>query len=174
MLRLITLLLLSVCLFSAADDARTYIKAGMLVEVIGAKTLRDQVIIVEGDKIVRVGPAADVPIPVNASLIDLSAKTVLPGFIDLHDHLTGDHRFHGYSGLGISVPRETLYGVLNARKTLNAGFTSVRNVGASGYSDVALRDAINDGEIDGPRLRTAPTASRRRSLPGWNQSSTRA
>jgi imidazolonepropionase-like amidohydrolase len=73
----------------------------------------------------------------------------------MHDHLTGDHRFHGYQGLGISVPRETLYGVMNSRITLNAGFTTVRNVGASGYSDVALRDAINAGEIEGPRLRVS-------------------
>jgi imidazolonepropionase-like amidohydrolase len=83
---------------------------------------------------------------------------VLPGLIDMHDHLTGDHRFHGYESLGVSLPRETLYGVLNARNTLMAGFKSVRNVGAGGYSDVALRDAINAGEIDGPRVRASGPA----------------
>jgi len=73
----------------------------------------------------------------------------------MHVHLTSDHRFHGYRGLAISVPRAALYGALNAGKTLEAGFTSARNVGAAGYADVALRDAINDGEIPGPRLRVA-------------------
>jgi imidazolonepropionase-like amidohydrolase len=85
-------------------------------------------------------------------VIDLGKATVLPGLIDTHDHLTFDHRFHGYRGLGISVPRQALYGATNARRTLLAGFTSVRNVGAEGYADVALRDAINEGEILGPRL----------------------
>ena len=162
MLRMLALRLVLFSVLAAtsahADEALTYIKAGQLIDVIGGKTRSSQVIVVQGDKIVRVANAADVQISVDAQLIDLSGHTVLPGLIDMHDHLTGDHRFHGYRGLGISLPRETLYGVLNARKTLNAGFTTVRNVGASGYSDVALRDAINDGEIDGPRIRVSGPA----------------
>lgn len=148
----VLLVLIFVIVGAQAAENTTYIKAGVLVDVTRGTTLNNQVIEVQGEKIVRVVPATDITIPPGATIIDLSGQTVLPGLIDMHDHLTGDHRFHGYSGLGISVPRETLYGVLNARKTLNAGFTSVRNVGASGYSDVALRDAINAGEIDGPRL----------------------
>ena len=159
MLRMLTLRFVLLFMLAAAsahaDEALTYIKAGQLIDVIDGETRSDQVIIVQGDRIVRVANAADVQISVDAQLIDLSGHTVLPGLIDMHDHLTGDHRFHGYKGLGISLPRETLYGVLNARITLNAGFTTVRNVGASGYSDVALRDAINDGEIDGPRIRVS-------------------
>jgi imidazolonepropionase-like amidohydrolase len=156
MLRAHRLIVLSVLVMAAlgvraAEDTR-YIKAGALIDVVRGTTLQNQVIVVRGDRITRTGPAADIDIPEGAATIDLSGLTVLPGLIDMHDHLTGDHRFHGYSSLGISIPRETLYGVLNARKTLNAGFTSVRNVGAGGYSDVALRDAINAGEIDGPRL----------------------
>lgn len=162
MLRMLGLRLVLFSVLAAAsahaDEALTYIKAGQLIDVIGGKTRSSQVIVVQGDKIVRVANAVDVQISVDAQLIDLSGHTVLPGLIDMHDHLTGDHRFHGYRGLGISLPRETLYGVLNARKTLNAGFTTVRNVGASGYSDVALRDAINDGEIDGPRIRVSGPA----------------
>jgi imidazolonepropionase-like amidohydrolase len=77
---------------------------------------------------------------------------VLPGLIDGHTHLTGDPRNIGYQSLGLSVPREALIGARNARLTLQAGFTTVRNVGASGYSDVALRDAINAGDIPGPRM----------------------
>jgi imidazolonepropionase-like amidohydrolase len=141
-----------------AEDGVTYIRAGQLVDVIDGSVESDRVIVVEGERIARIGDADDIRIPANATVIDLSGKTVLPGLIDMHDHLTGDARFHGYESLGISVPRETLYGVLNARKTLMAGFTSVRNVGASGYSDVALRDAINDGEIVGPRMRASGPA----------------
>jgi len=154
--RLIVLLVLTFAnagVQAAADVS--YIKVGTLVEVTRGRSLVNQVIVIQGDKIARVAAAADITIPPEANVIDLSGKTVLPGLIDMHAHLTGDHRFHGYSSLGISVPRQTLYGVLNARKTLNAGFTTVRNVGAGGYSDVALRDAINDGEIDGPRMRVS-------------------
>ncbi len=139
-------------------ESVTYIKVGQLVDVVDGRIVSDQVIQIEGDKIVRVAAADQLRIPANATVIDLSGQTVLPGLIDMHDHLTGDARFHGYESLAISLPRETLYGVLTARKTLMAGFTSVRNVGASGYSDVALRDAINDGEIIGPRMRASGPA----------------
>jgi imidazolonepropionase-like amidohydrolase len=150
---LVLLLILPLTLPGA--DALTYIKAGRLIDVSAGRSLSDQVIVVQGDTILKVGASSTISVPDGAKLIDLSGQTVLPGLIDMHDHLTGDHRFHGYQGLGISVPRETLYGVMNARITLNAGFTTVRNVGASGYSDVALRDAINAGEIEGPRLRVS-------------------
>ena len=72
--------------------------------------------------------------------------------MDVHDHLTMEPTQSGYESLGVSVPRQAVAGVKNARLTLRAGFTTVRNVGASGYSDVALRDGINAGEVEGPRL----------------------
>jgi imidazolonepropionase-like amidohydrolase len=75
----------------------------------------------------------------------------LPGLIDAHTHLTADPKF-GYETLALSVPREALIGAKNARLTLLAGFTTVRNVGARDFSDVALRDAINAGDVPGPRL----------------------
>ncbi len=152
----ITLLILVLPALSAiADEAPIYIKAGQLIDVLESRTLSNQVIVIQNEKIVNVADAADVSIPDGATVIDLSNKSVMPGLIDMHVHLTSDHRFHGYQGLGISVPRSALYGVLNASKTMNAGFTTVRNVGASGYADVALRDAINDGEIVGPRMRVS-------------------
>jgi len=84
--------------------------------------------------------------------IDLPNATVLPGLTDAHTHLTGNPRDIGPQALSISIPRATLTGARNARLTLEAGFTTVRNVGAEGFSDVALRDAINDGDVPGPRM----------------------
>jgi imidazolonepropionase-like amidohydrolase len=113
---------------------------------------QDVVILAEGGLVKQVGPATGVTIPASADQVDVSAGFCLPGLIDVHDHLTSDPTHAGYLSLGISVPRETITGVKNARKTLVAGFTTVRNVGASGFSDVALRDGINAFEIPGPRM----------------------
>jgi imidazolonepropionase-like amidohydrolase len=125
------------------------VRAGHLLDVKTGKTLANQIIVIQGDKITSVG--GETQIPAGAEVVDLSNATVLPGLIDAHTHMTMITNF-GYSRLGISIPREALYGARNARVTLNAGFTTVRNVGASGFSDVALRDAINAGDVPGPRM----------------------
>src|ERR1700688_3870110 len=125
------------------------IRAGRLLDVKTGKTLSNQVIVIQDDKIVSVGSSNQ--IPAGALTIDLSNATVLPGLIDAHTHITGTTNF-GYSRLGISIPREALNGARNARLTLDAGFTTIRNVGASGFTDVALRDAINAGDVPGPRM----------------------
>jgi imidazolonepropionase-like amidohydrolase len=127
------------------------IHAGHVLDVKTGKLLSDQTIVIENGKIVSVGGAADAKAPADAIRIDLSNATVLPGLIDAHTHLTSDPKF-GYERLGVSIPREALTGAKNARVTLQAGFTTVRNVGAAGYSDVALRDAINAGDVPGPRM----------------------
>jgi imidazolonepropionase-like amidohydrolase len=125
------------------------IKAGRLLDVKTGKTLTNQTIVIQGDKIASVGSNAQTPR--EATVIDLSNATVLPGLIDAHTHITFNPSF-GYQTLGISMPREALIGAKNARVTLEAGITTVRNVGASGYTDVALRDAINAGDVPGPRM----------------------
>jgi imidazolonepropionase-like amidohydrolase len=128
------------------------IHAGRVLDVKTGKILNNQAIVVEDDKIVSIGAASNATPAANTQTIDLSNATVLPGLIDSHTHLTFDPKDLGYESLGISVPREALKGARNARVTLEAGFTTVRNVGAGGYSDVALRDAINDGDVPGPRM----------------------
>src|SRR5580704_9468662 len=128
------------------------VRAGHVLDVRTGKTENNQAILIEGGKITSVGPAVTYKLPAGSMVIDLPNATVLPGLIDAHTHLTGNPTDFGYSGLGISVPRSALIGAHNAKITLEAGFTTVRNVGADGYSDVALRDAINDGDVPGPRM----------------------
>jgi imidazolonepropionase-like amidohydrolase len=140
---------------SAAPTAkkRVVVVAGRLFDAKTAKIIAGpHAIVIEGDRIVSVGPAAGVQVVSGEQRIDLSGSTVLPGLIDVHTHLTGSPELIGYQSLGVSVPRQALVGAKNARITLDAGFTTVRNVGASGYSDVALRDAIDAGDVAGPRL----------------------
>jgi len=88
-------------------------------------------------------------------VIDLGSVTLLPGLADLHTHLTWNPSDFGYNGLAVSITDEAVRGVVNARKTLMAGFTVARNLGASGYADVSIRDAIADGSIPGPRLQVS-------------------
>ncbi len=127
------------------------LRAGRLIDVRNGQVLENVVILVRGERIEAVG--RDVPIPAGAEVIDLSRHTVLPGLIDMHTHLTGDpshgysdHRLHEWPGYA------ALVGAKNARRTLLAGFTTVRNVGADEWADVALRDAIRNGILPGPRL----------------------
>ena len=127
------------------------IHAGHLLDVKTGKVLSDQTILIEGGRITSVTSSAGAKPPADALLIDLPNATILPGLIDAHTHLTMDPKF-GYEELGLSLPREALIGAKNARLTLMAGFTTVRNVGASGFTDVALRDAINAGDVPGPRM----------------------
>jgi imidazolonepropionase-like amidohydrolase len=143
--------------FAAAQEpakapSRIVVHAGKMLDVRSGKTLTDQAIVIEGGKIVSVGPMAQASRSAGDRLIDLPNATVLPGLTDAHTHMTGDPQDVGYEGLGISIPRAALIGARNARLTLEAGFTTVRNVGAEGFSDVALRDAINAGDIPGPHM----------------------
>ncbi len=135
----------------AQTPHRIAVHAGHMLDVKSGKTLTDQILVIENGKVVSSGPAAEAKVPSDAMRIELPNATILPGMIDAHTHLTMDPKF-GYETLAISVPREALIGAKNARATLLAGFTTVRNVGASGFSDVALRDAINAGDIPGPRM----------------------
>jgi imidazolonepropionase-like amidohydrolase len=131
----------------------TRVRAGRLVDVVAGEVLADQLIAVRGDRIDAVEPYAAQPID-----LDLSNHTVLPGLIDCHAHLIGEiEGGHGYAALiRRSGAQEALAGVRNARDTVLAGFTSVRDVGTfRAFVDVALREAIEAGHVLGPRMRCA-------------------
>ena len=138
---------------SVALAAPGAVRCGQLIDVRAGRVLNDQLVSFDGSGIITaVASFSSMPMPAGITPIDLSHVTCLPGLIDVHTHLTHDPEDSGYKRLGVSVPRATVVGVKNARLTLLAGFTTVRNVGAHGYSDVGVRDGINRGEIPGPRM----------------------
>lgn len=126
------------------------VKAARMIDVRTGAVIDNAVIVIDGDRIREAG--SNLRIPAGAQVIDLGQKTVLPGLIDSHTHLTYEPGIFGGKMLSTSIPREALIGAKNARLTLEAGFTAVRNVGARGYSDIALRDAIDAGDVPGPRI----------------------
>jgi imidazolonepropionase-like amidohydrolase len=134
---------------------RTLLRAGHVLDVHTGKEAAAQTIVVEGDKITAIDATASVPAKSGDREIDLTAYTLLPGLIDVHTHLTGATNFDPYFELSMTPAKEAIIGVENARSTLDAGFTTVRNVGAGDYTDVALRDEINLGHIPGPHMQVS-------------------
>jgi imidazolonepropionase-like amidohydrolase len=129
------------------------VRAGKLVDVERSRVLTDQAIRIEGDRIVAVSDFSAAGSG-GGRVIDWSAYTVVPGLMDMHTHLTGDITSADIAApLQSTAAKDALMGVSNARKTLRAGFTTVRDVGCyRAFTDVALRDAINAGIVDGPRM----------------------
>ncbi len=132
------------------------IRAAQIIDGRGGEPIRNGVIVITDDKIVAVG--VNIAVPAGARVIDLGDATLMPGFIDAHTHIIGrvlgdpegaNGAVHDYESFG------AILAVENANKTLMAGFTTIRNVGAPNFDDMAIRKAINDGWIAGPRIQTA-------------------
>lgn len=143
-------------LYSLGMTQVTAIKAGRFVDTDAGTVLDDQVVLIRANKIEAVGKG--LTIPSGATIIDLSKMTVLPGLIDCHTHLADGAYGDGdpISQLKKSASRVVLESVPNARVTLESGFTTVRDVGVyRAFNDVALRDAINRGDVIGPRMYVA-------------------
>ncbi len=137
------------------------LKAARVIDGTGAAPIQNGVVVVTDDRIVSVGAAASVAIPAGARTVDLGNTTLLPGFIDAHTHVIG--RALGDPDANDQGVRDVdafgaILGVVNVRNTLLAGFTSIRNLGAANFDDIAMRKAINEGWVIGPRMQTAAHA----------------
>ncbi len=125
----------------------TAIRAGQLFDSKTGEMRPKQIIVLDGERITEVGPESQVKVPAGAKVIDLSQATVLPGLIDAHTHMFNPPR------PGMSRETSTLIAVQNLQADLAAGFTTARDMSShgNGYGDVDIRNAINEGRIDGPR-----------------------
>jgi imidazolonepropionase-like amidohydrolase len=143
---------------SAQTATRTLVRTGHLLDVKTGAEPAAQTIIVTGDRITAIAPTASTPKQAGDTEIDLTKYTVMPGLIDVHTHLTMTTNFDPYFELSMTPAKEAIIGVENAKVTLEAGFTTVRNVGANDFTDVALRDEINAGHIPGPHMQVSGPA----------------
>ena len=139
----------------SANAETVAVSAAKLIDVQSGKVIEHPVVVIEDERITAFGPAASVAVPAGAKRVDLPNLTLLPGLIDMHVHLTSEPTIGGYNGLLYTDSFWPVVGVRNARNTLEAGFTSVRNVGSAHFDDVALRQAIDGHFIEGPRITTA-------------------
>ncbi|MBW8186332.1 amidohydrolase family protein [Shewanella sp. NR704-98] len=130
----------------------TLLIADGYVDVAKGKTVENAAIIVSNNQIVKVTKQDKLTDRASYNLIDLSGKVLVPGVMDMHVHLAGDAEDDFLAAQNYSIPRQTVKAVKNAKLTLLAGFTTVRDLGASGYAVIATRDGINAGEIPGPRI----------------------
>ncbi len=142
----------------APAPGRTLLRAGAVVDVHTGRETPNATVIVQGERIAGVAATAGTPAQAGDREVDLRAYTLLPGLMDVHTHLTGTTDFDPYFELSMTPGKEAILGVENAKTTLEAGFTTVRNVGANDYTDVALRDEINEGHIPGPHMQVSGPA----------------
>jgi imidazolonepropionase-like amidohydrolase len=139
----------------AQQPSRILLRAGHVLNVKTGAEPADQTILIQGETITGIEPTVATPKQPGDTEIDLRQYTVLPGLIDVHTHLTGANNFDPFFEVTMTPAKEAIIGVENAKVTLEAGFTTVRNVGASSYTDVALRDEINAGHIPGPHMQVS-------------------
>ena len=149
-MRITFLLTFAFLLLPNSAQASTTIIADAMVDVNSGRLIEKPLITIDQGRITSVQSQALYEL--SDDVIDLRGMTILPGMIDMHTHLTSSSQEHGYKRLASSKVRSALRGVKHAKATLMAGVTSVRNLGAGGFIDVALRDSINAGDIVGPRM----------------------
>ena len=149
--RFLALLALIALPLNAVHAETLVVSGARMLDVLNARVVPQPQVIITDGRIVTVGRQGD-PVPADAKRLDLGSRTLLPGLIDMHVHLTHDPVYSGYRGLQFTDSFWMAVGVAEARKTLDAGFTTVRNVGSRGYDDVGLKQAIELGYVVGPRI----------------------
>jgi imidazolonepropionase-like amidohydrolase len=140
---------------ASPSPSRILVRAGKLLDVRTGEEASGKTIVVTGDKVTAIADTSAAPAAASDAVIDLTKYTVMPGLIDVHTHLTGANNFDPVWELTMTPAKEGIIGVENAKVTVEAGFTTVRNVGAGAYSDVALRDEIDAGRIPGPHMQVS-------------------
>jgi imidazolonepropionase-like amidohydrolase len=141
-----------------AGSGTVVLHAARVIDGTGAAPIANGVVVVTNDKIVAVGKQGSVTIPAGARTIDLGDATLLPGFIDAHTHIIGRELMDPQSNDAAARDNDALgaiIGVASAQKTLLAGFTTIRNLGAPDFQDMALRTAVSEGFVIGPRMQNA-------------------
>jgi imidazolonepropionase-like amidohydrolase len=131
------------------------VTADRLIDVATGKVVQQPVVVISSGRITAVGQRSEVQVPADARRVDLPGMTLLPGLIDMHVHLDSDPSYGGYSGLQFNDRFWSMLAVPHAMRTLQAGFTTVRNVGSDAWNDVGLRQAIEEGKVQGPRIISA-------------------
>ncbi|MFM7783874.1 MAG: amidohydrolase family protein, partial [Gammaproteobacteria bacterium] len=156
MRRLIPALLIS-CVATSALAADTLVSGARLLDVRSGKYIPDPVLLVRDGRIAAIASGGERPAgaAADATQIRLDGMTLLPGLIDMHVHLDSDPTYGGYTGYQFSDRFWSVISAPNAARTLEAGFTTVRNVGSQDFNDVGLREAIDAGKVPGPRIVTA-------------------
>ncbi|WP_262693158.1 Xaa-Pro dipeptidase [Kordiimonas aquimaris] len=149
-------ILASTSIAAIEANAKDYfVTADAMIDVVDGKRIERPAILVRHGRISAIGTQGQLEAPQGIEVVNLEGQTLMPGLMDMHVHLSSDAEAPFYAGLGQSIPRQTVVAVKNARRTLMAGFTTVRNVGAGGYSVIGVRDGINAGDIIGPRIYAA-------------------
>jgi imidazolonepropionase-like amidohydrolase len=142
---------LALVLTGASEAETVIVTADRMIDVVGGRVVDHPQITITDGRIAVLGTQGSA-IPAGVRRVDLPGVTLLPGLIDMHTHITGDPRYSGYRGLEFTDNFWTVVGVANAKKTLEAGFTTIRNVGSANYDDVAIKQGIEQGFIPGPRI----------------------
>ncbi len=147
--------ILALAVTSGAPEAfaqNVYVTADRMLDVATGRMIANPAIIIQDGVITSFGPRDTLQVPSAAEIVDLPGVTLLPGLIDMHVHIDSDPTLGGFTGIGLPDAYSSIIAVPNAKATLEAGFTTIRNVGSANWDDVALKAAIEAGKVEGPRI----------------------
>jgi imidazolonepropionase-like amidohydrolase len=149
--RLAAAILVSCGIAATANADTVVVTADRMIDVLAGRIVEHPQITVVDGRIAAVANQGSA-VPAGARRVDLAGMTLLPGLIDMHTHITSDPHYSGYRALEFTDNFWTVVGVANAKKTLEAGFTTIRNVGSANFDDVAIKQGIENGFVPGPRI----------------------